>query len=303
MENEKLTIRSRMAWALRNLISASLLLLSTATSALAGSVTQPGDTMGSASGAPIPPGFYFANQTNWGCANTTQRTCVGTDIPIFAWSTPWEIFGARLAFATAPTTVVNVDIHDTHHAAGFFNPFVANQLTWDLGHGWGFTYLLGAYIDVKSSNVYSSTSLNQRFGLSYTANEWNLTANVISGINFNQATTHPQGFPCPVTKTFGCNPNFINVDLTGTKRFGKWELGPIGFYATDISKPLPEYRRQSKAAIGGLIGYWFDPVILQVYVTQEVYEKNYGGKDTRVWARLVVPLGSPPPPGLRPIAY
>ena len=30
--------------------------------------------------------------------------------------------------------------------------------------------------------AFSSTSLNQRFALSYTGNDWNLTANVIYGI-------------------------------------------------------------------------------------------------------------------------
>jgi hypothetical protein len=285
---------------LRKLISASILLLSTATSALGGSVTQPGDTMGSASGAPIPPGFYFANQMNGGCADTSPRTCVFTEIPLFAWSTPWKILGARLAFATAPTTVVHVDIRDTHHDTGLFNPFVGSTLTWDLGHGWGFTYLLGAYIELDSSVAYSSSSLNQRFGLSYTANEWNLTSNVIWGINFDQTTRDPQGFPCPAAPQFGCNPDFLNVDLTATKKFGKWELGSIGFYSSDISTPISDYRTQSKAAIGGLVGYWFGPVILQMYVTTEVYERNYGGKDTRLWSRLVVPLGTPPP-GTRPL--
>jgi hypothetical protein len=295
---------------LRNSAAATLLLLFTAPTVLAGSVTQPGDTMGSASGAPIPPGFYFALQANWGCSNTTPRTCVSTEIPLFAWATPWTIFGGRLTFATAPTTAVQVAIHDVHHASALFNPFVGSELTWDLGHNWGFTYLLGAYFDVNTSVAYSSTSLNQRFGLSYTGNELNLTANVIWGINFDQATTRPQGFPCPVAPAFGCNPNFINVDLTATKRFGKWELGPIGFYATDISTPFPGYLRQSKAAMGGLVGYWFGPFILQIYATAELYEKNYGGKDKRLWSRLVVPLGNPlgnppapHPPAIRSIAY
>src|SRR5208283_5171881 len=104
-------MKARLTRKLTNSAAALLLLLSAAPSALAGSVTQPGDTMGSASGAPIPPGLYFANQANWGCAGTTPRTCVATEIPLFAWSTPWTILGARLAFATAPTTVVNVAIH------------------------------------------------------------------------------------------------------------------------------------------------------------------------------------------------
>jgi hypothetical protein len=288
---------------LTNSVAASLLLLSTALSALAGSVTQPGDTMGSPSGAPTPPGVYFVNQANWGCSNTTPRTCTVVGVPIVAWSTPWTIFGGRLVLVAAPTTGVGVAIRDTHYATGLFNPFAAGELAWDLGHGWGFSYLLGAYFDVNTSVAYSSTSLNQRFALSYTANDWNLTANVIWGINFDQATSKPQGFPCPASLAFGCNPNFVNVDLTATKKFGKWEFGPIGFYSTDISTPFPGYLRQSKAAVGGLVGYWFGPVILQMYVTTEVYEKNYGGRDTRLWSRLTIPLGDRPPGGLRPIAY
>jgi hypothetical protein len=207
-----------------------------------------------------------------------------------------------VAFAAAPATLVYVDIGDTYDESGLFNPFVGSTFNWDLGDGWGFTYLLGAYIEIDSSNAYSSSSLNQRFGLSYTANGWNLTTNVIWGVNFDQATTDPQGFPCPTDPSRGCNPNFLNVDLTATKRFGKWEAGAIGFYATDISKPISDYRTQSKSAIGGLVGYWFGPVIWQVYVTTEVYERNYGGKDTRLWSRLVIPLGKPPAPGHRPIA-
>ena len=286
--------------------AAAVLTIGAAAPALAGSVTQPGDTMGSAAGAPIPPGFYFANQMNWGCADTAQRTCVFTEIPLFAWSTPWEILGGGLAFATAPTTLVDLDIDDTYHTSDLFNPFIGSTLTWDLGHGWGFTYLLGAYLDVDSDSsvAYSSSSLNQRFGLGYHDNGWNLSANVIWGINFDQVTTDPQGFPCPTAPDLGCNPNFINLDLTATKRFGKWELGAIGFYATDISTPIPDYNRQSKAAVGGLVGYSFGPAILQVYATTEVYEENYGGKDTRLWSRLVVPLGDPPPPPkFRPFAF
>jgi hypothetical protein len=258
--------------------------------------------MGSASGAAIPPGFYFADQTNAGCANTSPRTCVATNIPLFAWSTTWKVLGAKVAFAAAPATLVDVDIAGTYLQKGLFNPFVGSTFNWDLGGGWGFTYLLGAYLDVNSDNAYSSTSLNQRFGLSYTANGLNLTANAIWGVSFQQHTTDPQGFPCPTAPRLGCNPNFLNVDLTATKKTGKWEWGAVGFYATDTSTPISGYQTQSKAAIGGLLGYWFGPVIWQTYVTTEVYERNYGGKDTRLWSRLVIPLGNRPGRGYRPIA-
>jgi hypothetical protein len=290
-----------------NSVAAILFLLFTASSALAGSVTQPGDTMGFASGAPTPPGVIFTNQANAGCSNTTPRTCFWTEVPLLAVSTPWKILGGQLLFAMGPTTWVDVDIHNAYQASGWFNPFFGAKLAWDLGHGWSVSYMLGGYLDVHSQLAYSSSSLNQRFALSYTANEWNLTANAIWGINLDQATTRPQGTPCPTQPTLGCNPNFLNVDLTATKRFGKWEFGAIGYYASDISTPVFDYARQSKAAVGALVGYSFGPAALQVYVTTDVYEKNYGGKDTRFWTRLNVPLGNPfgkpAAPATRPIAH
>jgi hypothetical protein len=67
---------------LTNLAFAVAFLLCTAGSALAGSVTQPGETVGAPSGAPAPPGFYLANKANWGCRNTSpESTCVGIGIP------------------------------------------------------------------------------------------------------------------------------------------------------------------------------------------------------------------------------
>lgn len=262
------------------LAAAGALCLCLTAPALAGSVTQPGETVGIAAGAPLPPGFYFVNTGDWGCRNTSpDSTCVGVDIPVVAWSTPWTLFGARLQFLVA-TPVVEVGVHNTSYVAGVYNPLVAGQLAWDLGNGFGFSYMLGAYFGVNSDVAFDSTSLNQRFALSYTGNGWNLTANAIWGTHFDS-----------VTNTI--NPNFLNVDLTATKKFGKWEIGPVGYYSTDLNSPIAGYQKQSQFAVGGLIGYDFGPVILQGYLTTDVYEKNYGGHDTRLWGRIIVPLGNP----------
>src|SRR5271169_6448682 len=96
---------------LRNSAAASILLLSTAHSVLAGSVTQPGDTMGVANGAPTPEGFYFVNQANFGSSDTTPRFSLGAEVPLVVWSTPWKILGAPLLLTTGPTTFVAVNIH------------------------------------------------------------------------------------------------------------------------------------------------------------------------------------------------
>jgi hypothetical protein len=266
-------------WA--TLATACLLSLFAGTSSTrAGSVTQPGETVGVAAGAPLPPGFYFVNTADWGCRDTNPNTtCVGVDIPVIAWATPWTLLGGRLQFLLA-TPVVEVGVENTNHVSGIYNPFFAGQLAWDLGNGIGVSYALGMYFGVNSDVAFDSSSLNQRFAISYTANGWNLTANLIWGIQFEEATNT-------------VNPDFLNLDLTATKKFGKWEIGPVAYYSTDLNSPIAGYARQSQFAVGGLIGYDFGPVILQAYLTTDVWEQNYGGHDVRGWARIIVPLGNP----------
>jgi hypothetical protein len=256
--------------------------------AVAGSVTQPGETVGIAAGAPLPEGLYFVNTADWGCRNTQpETTCVGVDIPVGAWSTPWKLFGARVQFLVA-TPAIEAGTHHTNYVYGMYNPFLAGQLAWDLGNGFGFSYALGTYIGVKTDVGFDSTSLNQRFGASYTGNGWNLTANVIWGVHFDQVTTT-------------INPDFLNVDLTATKKFGKWELGLAAFGSTDLNDPLPQYQRQSQFAAGPLLGYDFGPVIFQTYLTHDLYERNYGGHDTRLWTRFIIPIWTPPAPPTTPL--
>ena len=263
--------------------------------ALAGSVTQPGETVGLATGAPLPEGLYFVNTADWGCRDTNPNTtCVGVDIPVVAWATPWTPLGARLQLLLA-TPVIEVGVHNANYQASVYNPLLAAQLAWDLGNGWGVSYLLGAYFEVGGQLAWDSTSLNQRFAVSYTGNGWNLTANLIWGIQFDHVSTKPQISPCPVPLGFnGCNPDFLNLDLTASKKFGKWELGVVAFGSTDLNRPIPTYAKQSQFAVGGLVGYDFGPVILQGYLTTDVAETNYGGHDTRGWARIIIPIWNPP---------
>ena len=176
-----------------------------------------------------------------------------------------------------------------------FNPALLGQLAWDLGNGFGFSYAFGAYSDVDQSVAFSSTSLNQRFALSYTGNDWNLTANVIYGIQLDQVTNRPQISPCPAPFGFnGCNPDFINIDLTAIKKFGKWQLGPVAYSSSDLTHPIASYQQQTQFAVGGLFGYDFGPLTLQAYATTDVVEHNYGGRDTRGWFRMIIPLWTPP---------
>jgi len=52
---------------LTKLVAAGALSICTVAPALAGSVTQPGETVGLNAGAPLPQGWYAINTVDWGC--------------------------------------------------------------------------------------------------------------------------------------------------------------------------------------------------------------------------------------------
>src|SRR5262245_62670546 len=63
---------------LTKLATAAFLSLCTAAPALAGSVTQPGETVGLNAGAPLDPGWYAINTVEWSSRNTTPtQQCTG----------------------------------------------------------------------------------------------------------------------------------------------------------------------------------------------------------------------------------
>jgi hypothetical protein len=275
---------------LTKLAAAGVVTLSATGWAMAGSVTQPGETAGLGLGAPLPPGFYFVDTTDWGVRNVggaTGKVGVGVTIPVIAWSTPWKIFGARVEFLLA-TPAIEVGVTGTNpgapvglgsYAESMYNPFIGGTLAWDLGGGFGFSYTLGAYIGVKDTLADQSSFLNNRFALSYTGNGWDLTAHVIYGTVLDTSVAS--------------HPDYLNLDLTGTKSFGKWEVGAVGYYSTDLNTLTPASHKQSQFALGGLVGYDWGAMKTQVYLTRDVWEQNYGGFDTRLWGRVVVPLGDP----------
>lgn len=242
--------------------------------AFAGSVTQPGERIGLAAGAPLPQGFYFVDTTDFGGRNGPSDETVGVTIPVIVWATPYHLLGARIQALAAPPLVEAST--PGSHVQGFYNPLIQAQLAWNLGGGFGASYALGAYIGVDSPVADQSTSLNQWGALSYTGGGYDLTASAIYGTQISSHT----------------NPDFFNLDLTATKSFGKWSAGPVGYYSTDLNQPFPTYRKQNQFALGALVGYNFGPVILQTYLTRTVSENNYGGQDTRFWFRIIVPLGA-----------
>jgi len=284
---------------LTKLAGAGALALYTTVSAHAGSVAQPGLTDGIATGTPLAPGWYFLDTFDWGVRSTSpNRSHLGVNAPLVAWSTPWMFLGARVQFLAAipeaQTGTFGTATNGGSFQAGLFNPLLAGQLAWDIGHtGLGFSYQFGTFFGIDSPVADPETSFTNQFALSYTRDGWNLTAAATIG---TQATANP---------VFG---DYFNIDLTATKRFGKWEIGMVGFGSTDTTLAVGQTARQSQFALGGLVGYDFGPVILQAYATRDVAQSNQtgfslqSGFDTRLWGRIIIPFLDPPPAAPAPLS-
>ncbi|WP_245239900.1 transporter [Methylobacterium variabile] len=245
----------------------------------AGSAAQPGQSVGLPVGAQIPHGLYWITATNFGVRQTTPGvTPLNVNTTTLAWSTPWELAGARVQFFLgAPYSAVAPQ--DSAWQSGFGQPLLAGQLAWDLGNDFGFSYLLGGYFPSQTRFTTQTSSLTHRFALSYVGNDWNLTAHLFYG--------HFLGDRPPPGAVY---PDYMNLDLTATRNFGKWQIGAVAFGSTDLPTGVASYRPQGQIAVGGLIGYNFGPVNLQAFVTRDVIDRNYGGRDTRAWLRAIVPL-------------
>jgi hypothetical protein len=256
--------------------------------AFAGSELQPGLTTGIALGAPLPEGVYDLTLANWGSRDTVPATDVGILAPAWiVWSTPWTLLGGRLGFdAATPVAQVSIDNPVGLNKAGWANPLVEMSLKWDLGQHFYAGVHEGLHIPVGGplqdiGVAYDFASFQQVVAFSYLDDGWNLSATLLYGTGRNGTT--PGSFA----------PSWFNYDLTATKTFGKWEIGGVGFGSFDLSSPWRGYARQSQFALGGLAGYDFGPIKVQLKLTTDIAEHNYGGRDTRGWANIILPIWTP----------
>lgn len=245
--------------------------------AFAGSVTQPGETVGATLGAPLPEGVYAVDTGSIGVRGNTNE---GVNIPVILWSTPLTVAGARIeAIAAVPELYVG-NHKANSFSAGMYMPFIGGIVAYDFGHGFGASYLAGEYIGVSGGdfgNAFNYNTFRQDISLTYAADGWTANANLIYGIDGKNQSTHV------------ANSDYFNYDLSVTKTIGKWEVGPVEFGSTDLSAPAGAVTH-SQFALGALVGYNFGPVIVQTYLTSDVTESHYGSHETRAWLRLILPL-------------
>jgi hypothetical protein len=305
----------------RRLISGVLAaaLSMTATGAYAQTTTVPGELVGLAAVAPLPEGIYGLNTFVYRGTDTGPID-VGVNVPALIWSTPFVPLGGRVELLVAPPTVFafgkNGGPNGIRDLSINVGTFVGGLWAFDLGNNFGVSFLSGAYLNdlngdrgvlvSNSGNFVSAPVLPQlssntyRFGVagSYTGDGWNLTANLTANIYDS-----PGRFGGVNTPGFGNTrgpfviSDSLNLDLTATKKFGKFEIGAIGYgtYNFDTSALSAAAGNRGSFSLGGLIGYDFGPFTAQAYVARTVATSVARSETTEGWFRLIVPLYSPAP--------
>lgn len=245
--------------------------------AYAGSQTEPGFTTGVAVYQAAPEGLYFIGIPQYGVRSTTPSVDSFFFSPFLYYQSPWEFVAAKVSFYASPT-VVNVS-YNGHNTLGWYNIYAASQLTWDLGGGFGTGFRFGGYIPNSGPTSSNFGTVEGRTGLTYSKDGFMATANFIYGI------------PTPDQATGNMTaPNYFNVDLTALKSFNKFSVGAIAFGSTDVNKPYAAYAKQSQFALGALVGYDFGVASVQLKLTSDVAENNYGGYEKRAWMNIIIPL-------------
>jgi hypothetical protein len=173
-----------------------------------------------------------------------------------------------------------------------------------------------------------------RASLAYLGPTWHLMANLKYDIN-TASTGHTGAYQIaanlPFPAGFGGTPLAAAVagigngytsgqvawlDLTATYMIGKWELGPVAYFKWQTTADSPgggqtcaslaanpfipvtlQCGRAINYAVGGLVGYDFGPVHLQVWATDNVFTRDDfagWGVYTRLAFKLWGPDAAPP---------
>ena len=291
----------------------------TATASFAQTTTVPGEQVGLATGAPLPEGIYaldtFVYRQN---RNTAPGSVdVGVNVPVLVWSTPLVPLGGRIELLVAPPTVFafgkNSGPNGSRDLSINVGTFVGGIWAFDLGGNVGVSLLGGVYLNdlngdrgVLVNNAgttfatpvlpqLASNTYRAGIAISYTGDGYNLTANLTGNFYDSPATFGGNNF-------FGTRGPFIisdslNLDLTATKKFGKFEIGAIGYGTVnlDTSARSLAFGNRGNFSVGGLIGYDFGPVTAQFYAARTVATAVARSETTEFWGRLIVPLYSPTP--------
>lgn len=296
-----------------------------------GFVQKPGVVLGAAAAAP-PPGLYAFEQlfsyqsklvgpgapVNPGGASTGVKASVVAQG--FVYVPGWTFLGGTYDLAVAvPFVTASAGSPINANPSGIHNAFFANELSWKLGDS-GFFVKAGLGVYAPTGTLQGPAGLanignpwwtiQPNLAVSYFKDGWNLTLNVFDEINTaNSRTDYRSG-------------DVLHAEFTATKTIGQWTFGPVAYYAGQITNDRSSsfyggainVNRYNIWAAGGMVGYDFGPVSLNVWGTQEFSATASGGtagppgidtaaitKGFTVFAQLSYRIWAPDAPAAQPI--
>jgi hypothetical protein len=265
------------------------------------------------------------------CATTpaTGRNCavlpaIAQAVPLL-WVPGWNFWGATYSASVVQAFYVytTCGANANGSCAGgspltgggfvYTNTFIQPiNLSWNVGGGWfigtafSFTPPDGSRAGGQFTPNPDYWTFEPSISFSYLGNNWVASANFFYDIN-----TKSTGNCCAANNTI-TSGNALYGDLTAVYKIGKWSIGPVGYFETQTTSdtggcnPTPAVSlcgRYQTAAAGGLIGYDFGPVDLQVWVTDSFIGANtpQGSGGINVWSRIGFKIWGPDAPAARPL--
>ncbi len=255
-----------------------------------GAEQKAGITLGGGSAGVPSPGIYMFDQFA-----TYQGAYAGPNVPNgatvktaaaatgFLFVPGWNFLGGTYdAVAVLPVYMAALGAPINAQAAGMHNTYlVPGELSWKLGDS-GFFLKTGLGMYVPDGTISGPSGLSNvgdpwwtfqpEFIVSYLKDGWNLTANLFEEFHTKN----------PITKYQ--TGDIFHAEFTATKTIGKWTVGPVGYVVAqvtnDTSSAFYNYainaNRYTRIAAGGLVGYNFGPVALNVWLTDEFYSTASG---------------------------
>jgi hypothetical protein len=288
-----------------------------------------GVSIGDPVGAAPPPGVYFENTTMYAPKATGHgqvsafKVNAWAEIPTLYWSTGWNFLGANVVMALSqPYYEVNAwssvapgpPFSGATHFPAVHNIWVDPlTLSWNFRNGWFASASLAFYAPDGSRYNNSPNpdywTFEPSAAISYLGDGWDLTARFVYNVNASSAG-HTGAFAGTAAAAFGVgyrSGDQAYLDLTATKKFGKWEIGPVGYlkWQTTSDRPGGGFScatmaastgvpcgRATDFAVGGLIGYDFGPVALKLFMTDSIHTKDdFGG--LLIWTKLSFRIWGP----------
>ena len=306
-------------------------------SAYAAPITPPGEEAGLYAAAPLPEGVYFVNifGTGGDYLVDDKRSNLTFTVPVMVWATPWQVnlfgFNGRFEVIAGPPIIGNVGIAQSPRTVcasntcrdftAMYNPFGQAGFAWDLGGGWGFSSFNGGYAPADNELRLFGQNIwvyNNRSWLGWSGNLWGggmkdgsapikgtIAVENVYGLTGNDLQTNLR-----------VKPDYDNVNFGAWVTVGKWNVGLVAFYSTDLEDfaygpgqcGVNRVRcAQSRAAIGPMVQYDFGGISVQAQYTFDVYDQNYRNLDgtemqiNQFWLKTIIPLWNPP--ALEPVTY